>query len=522
PLNFTLINPTIINDRVMVPIRETAEFLGMTVNWNPATGTMTCVTKTGDVITHTLYQNTISVNGKATAFDTPSQTISDRTVMPVRMLAEAIGAKVDFVEATSTVVIVKENATTPTPVKQLPSISSVISGTTNASAGNPVSFNVQANENTEKIQVINATTGQILATSGFGTTSGTAKIFTLSFTPTTNFQTMQLNFMPIGSDGVSGTPKLFTLAGTTPADNTGDSSLSGVGTAVIDDIEVDDDTIRLNDTVRVTVTTNNRTEKVTILDPNNNQLASAKTFTINGNARVFKLDIKPKKSGNVTFDVQATGGNGKVVTDDFKISISSSYSSSSSNGLIEDVELSEDNVDENETIDVTFTTNDTVERVWIELDGGIEEEESEPYDDDDSEYRWELELEVSESGYYRFYAEDEDGDEEYWVLPIVVEDDDDFQNDGYQIDNVETNHNSYDDGDTVEVTVRAREGAESVRITYDDKTISLSNTEFYYEDDVRVWILEFEADDNKSGKYTAETRGYNGDRNYYDFDIHID
>jgi hypothetical protein len=539
PLKFTLIDPLIINDRAMVPIRETAEFLGMTVDWDQNSGTMTCTTKEGDVVKHTLYQSMITVNGVQRAFDTPSQTVNDRTVMPVRMLAEAIGAKVDWNGTTSTVIIVKDNApvpatpTTPaTPNTQMPIISSVATGTANASAGNAVTFNVIANTSAERIQVLSGATGMLLANSGMGSVSGATKTFTVSFTPTNNFETMMLNFLPIGSNGVSGPVKTYNLKGTVPgSSNTIGNGYTANGLARINKVTVDDSSISLGDTVEVTVMTNNQTEKVAIFDVNRNTLASTSHFYIDGNERRFELEIEPVKTGNVTMDVEATGRDNKKVTDEFDLSVTRGNGSSSSDDLIIDYDFSDTSVEEGEEIEVELTTEDTVERVWIEIiNGDNEVVEIDDYEDESGNERtWEFTFDAEDSGFYKLCVEDDDGNEAFIVERITVDDDEDYLDEDYEIYDYEVEDSNVNDGDDIEISVTTGIGAESIEVEFEDGDsvysvqIDDNEAEFEYDDDRIIWTIVFEADADLSGEYTIISESYEGSTDEVDgIDIEID
>ena len=95
PLSYSDAQPQIINDRTMVPLRETAYHFNMTPTWDAATKTMV-FTGNGRTIIHTIYDNKIYVNGTAVEFDFSSVIVNDRTLMPIRMLAEAIGCAVEW------------------------------------------------------------------------------------------------------------------------------------------------------------------------------------------------------------------------------------------------------------------------------------------------------------------------------------------------------------------------------------------------------------------------------------------
>ena len=96
--------PRIMDGRTMLPLRAIGESLGMTVDFEAATDTASMVL--GEMtVTHVVGTTGINVNGTLSEFDAASVIVDGRTLMPVRMLAEAIGASVDWDEATRTVII---------------------------------------------------------------------------------------------------------------------------------------------------------------------------------------------------------------------------------------------------------------------------------------------------------------------------------------------------------------------------------------------------------------------------------
>jgi hypothetical protein len=96
--------PQIINDRTMLPFRAIGEALGMVVDFDNETRTAT-MTADGITVTHIILTNEITVNGVTSTFDVSSVIVDNRTLMPVRMLVEAIGAQVDWDGNTRTAVI---------------------------------------------------------------------------------------------------------------------------------------------------------------------------------------------------------------------------------------------------------------------------------------------------------------------------------------------------------------------------------------------------------------------------------
>ena len=96
--------PKIVNNRTMLPIRIIAENLGATVNWNAASRTVDIV-KGDTSILITIDSATAYVNGKAVPLDVTAFIEHDRTYLPVRFISENLGAKVEWNGDTRTVTI---------------------------------------------------------------------------------------------------------------------------------------------------------------------------------------------------------------------------------------------------------------------------------------------------------------------------------------------------------------------------------------------------------------------------------
>jgi len=92
------------NDRTMVPIRFIAETLGFTVDWNEATQTVT-MTDGKTTIVLTIGSTTMYINGKAKIMDVAPEISNDRTCVPVRFVAEGFGGVVGWEDATQMVTI---------------------------------------------------------------------------------------------------------------------------------------------------------------------------------------------------------------------------------------------------------------------------------------------------------------------------------------------------------------------------------------------------------------------------------
>lgn len=100
--------PIIIDDRTMVPLRAIFEALGAKVYWDGDTQTVTSVKDDVTVmLTIGLYE--FYRNGVVIPLDVPGMIINDRTLVPVRAVSEAFSCQVNWDGATKTVDISYDN-----------------------------------------------------------------------------------------------------------------------------------------------------------------------------------------------------------------------------------------------------------------------------------------------------------------------------------------------------------------------------------------------------------------------------
>lgn len=104
PLNFADQKPVVINDRTLVPLRGIFEALGAKVDWDDETQTV-IATQGDTVIGLKIGDESALVNGQVKVLDQPALLLNDRTMVPLRFVSEALGASVDWDEATATVSI---------------------------------------------------------------------------------------------------------------------------------------------------------------------------------------------------------------------------------------------------------------------------------------------------------------------------------------------------------------------------------------------------------------------------------
>ena len=102
------VKPTIIDNRVLVPVRVIFESLGLQVEWDKATNTV-IGKKENVTIKLPIGNSTATINDTKIQLDVPAVIIDERTLVPIRFLAESIGAEVEWVSENKTVLISTEN-----------------------------------------------------------------------------------------------------------------------------------------------------------------------------------------------------------------------------------------------------------------------------------------------------------------------------------------------------------------------------------------------------------------------------
>lgn len=96
--------PYISNGRTFVPVRYLANALGATTTWDAATQTVT-LTLGSNTETMTIGSTTMTVNGTATTMDVAPVIVNGRTMLPARWVAQGFGAQVGWNPATQVVLI---------------------------------------------------------------------------------------------------------------------------------------------------------------------------------------------------------------------------------------------------------------------------------------------------------------------------------------------------------------------------------------------------------------------------------
>lgn len=112
PVDFHGAAPEQANNRVLVPLRGVFEAMGAQVEYHPAAGRISAAR--GDTrVELTIGSLHATVNGQDRTLDVPAQLHSDRTLVPLRFVSEALGAEVHWDEAQRAVSIA--DAAVPPP-----------------------------------------------------------------------------------------------------------------------------------------------------------------------------------------------------------------------------------------------------------------------------------------------------------------------------------------------------------------------------------------------------------------------
>ncbi|HEY9058967.1 MAG TPA: stalk domain-containing protein [Pseudobacteroides sp.] len=101
--------PTVVSGRTMVPLRVIFEGLGASVTWDDKTKTV-IGKKQGKTVKLTINNKNAYVNGKLIKIDVPPKVISGRTLVPTRFIAESLGTDVYWEEKAKIVSIIPPKA----------------------------------------------------------------------------------------------------------------------------------------------------------------------------------------------------------------------------------------------------------------------------------------------------------------------------------------------------------------------------------------------------------------------------
>ncbi len=98
------VDPYIYNDRAMIPIRAIAEAIEAEVSWDDKTQTA-IIKKGSNIITLKIGSDKATLNGKTVQLDVAPQISGSRTMVPFRFVSESIGVPVNWDDSSRTVTV---------------------------------------------------------------------------------------------------------------------------------------------------------------------------------------------------------------------------------------------------------------------------------------------------------------------------------------------------------------------------------------------------------------------------------
>ncbi len=109
PVHFPGQGPVESGGRVLVPLRGVLEQLGAYVSYDSTRQEVRAV-RNEEQIVLPIGADTARVDGRAVPLDAPARILNGSTLVPLRFVAEALGARVNYEPATSTVAIRTEGS----------------------------------------------------------------------------------------------------------------------------------------------------------------------------------------------------------------------------------------------------------------------------------------------------------------------------------------------------------------------------------------------------------------------------
>jgi Copper amine oxidase N-terminal domain len=120
--------PTSVQGRVLVPLRGVFEQLGATVDYDARSQHIVAI-RGAQTVELTIGSRQARVSGAPRLLDVPAFTINGRTMVPLRFISEALGASVQWIAASQTILIGTTGAAQAPPPPSTPPVSTTeISG----------------------------------------------------------------------------------------------------------------------------------------------------------------------------------------------------------------------------------------------------------------------------------------------------------------------------------------------------------------------------------------------------------
>lgn len=366
--------PQIINNRTYVPIRATCDALGLSIDWNSKTETLTFA-REGVVISHTMRSQIVSVNNEPLQFDTPSINRNNRTLMPIRMLGESIGATVDWNADTRSVHITTNSTDSSTDEVAVTSLEVSKSA---VAAGEEVTFTAKATSATEKVKFVNDDTSDVIAeVSSYSTESDGTRVFTTDVkckNTSSKQEELVMRAVPgTATEYLETTDAIKTIEVLVSAADEEDDETT------VDSFESDyfveltyTSSVIEGDYVKFTATTESDVRRVKVaLD---DEQVIIKDYDEDDDYRIFEGEIEATDTGSRRLKIDLyVDGDYEDINEDFKVTVKSEDDdddddSSSGDGEIYDVEVVNDSFYVSQASPIYVTTSTDIDYVEVTAD----------------------------------------------------------------------------------------------------------------------------------------------------------
>lgn len=465
--------PQIYQNRTYVPIRKTAEYLGLSINWNSKTETLT-FSREGLTIDHTMRSNIVYVSGNPLTFDTRSINVQNRTLMPIRMLGESVGATVEWNNEQRAVYITTEAAQQkpePQPVQTAkPVIQNASVSKNTVSSGENVKLTVVAKDATKIILQDSDTKKEIETISEYTDSADGTRTFEALIkadNETGESVIKGINVIPCNDtknyDSVEDIRNVIYIvtaeeikSDKKDKDDDDDNKKDEIKSDYMKSYKLDSKLYQEGDYAVLTVVTTDDVERVKVTNNYSNTKAEASKYDEKKNERTFTVKTKLTKKGSLQLNVclYIKDEGYESVTQKIPVKVEEDDEKTYDDIEIVDVELMNDVVYDGEKAYVAVYTSTDVEEVAI-LDDDDKKVAKTYYNSGkaDGKLVWYLDFEVNHTDKVKYtvvaYNKDDETDEE----TIKIEGEGYSKNDLLVL-SVEQKSTSIREGDTARFSVK--------------------------------------------------------------------
>lgn len=334
-VSYETVSPTIEGNYVVVPIRETAELLGIETIWDAENATMT-FEKNSILSYHRILSKNVTVNSVFNTYDAPSTIINNYTVMPIRMVADILGADISWNPETQTVFITAEE---PSPITDITLDKTLLE------VDDIIDFTITTDFSVTSIKLVDANEEFLYESSEFVDLSE-KRIFNFTYAPTTP-------------------SNLLTKWKIIPGFEAGydDSLLFDVPVTISDRLEIHSVDIDKLMVMKIpnhvmTVTTSSAVSSIKVTDNLNRDIAYFDSYKKSGDERIFTINIEDQGFENNPI-YTLTPMNGELAGEPFS-EIKINQNDITSDTAVHFVEINRYNLNQSQVLEMHLLTDSDV------------------------------------------------------------------------------------------------------------------------------------------------------------------